>query len=111
MSEDESPLKVFDRYVHSIAKTDDRAAPFSHEPRKAIIAMIDEMATLKEKERARSQIIDAARIAQETERKISEDYKTKWHVAIGEIERLKDLVEKYKADAVGARADAMLNRH
>ena len=37
MSEDESPLKVFDRYVHSIAKTDDRAAPFSHEPRKAII--------------------------------------------------------------------------
>src|SRR5439155_18221830 len=59
MSEDESPLKVFDRYVHSIAKTDDRAAPFSHEPRKAIIAMIDEMATLKEKERARSQIIDS----------------------------------------------------
>ena len=54
------------------------------------IAELEEYVTdLKDKGIARSRIIDAATVAQETERKISEDYKTKWHVALEEIERMK----------------------
>ena len=35
----------------------------------------------------------------ETERKISEDYKTKWHVALGEIEQLKKEIVRLERQA------------
>jgi len=57
MPEGKSPLEVFNRYVEHMLNREPYGTS-TEEVRQAIRVMTDEMAALKEKERARSKIID-----------------------------------------------------